>query len=73
MYTLTSATSRLLTTTGLQYNMDSDNLKHLILKVNTMPNKINFMLPAHNLVSSETNYPLQTPNITLELPTYVTY
>ena len=53
--------------------MDSANQKHLILKVASLPNKVSFSLPAQNVISSATNYPLQTPNITLEFPSFVTY
>ena len=73
LYTLTSTTSSRLLTTGIQYNMDTSNPTLLILKVTDVPNKVEFSLPAHNLVSSSTKYPLQNPNITLELPTFVSY
>ena len=64
---MNASTSRLLQT-AIQYNMDSANQKHLILKVASLPNKVAFSLPAHNVLSSSTSYPLQTPNITLEFP-----
>ena len=38
-----------------------------------MPNKVAFSLPANYIVSTSTNYPLQTPNISLEFPAFVTY
>ena len=72
LYSMTASTSRLLAT-SIQYNMDSTNQKHLILKVASLPNKVSFSLPAHNVISTSTNYPLQTPNITLEFPSFVTY
>ena len=67
LYTISATTTaRLLAnTTGLQYNLNSAAPTHLILKVASMPNKVAFQLPANNVVSASTNYPLQNPNITL--------
>ena len=74
LYTITSSTTRLLINgTGLQYNLNSAAPTHLILKVASMPNQVSFVLPANYVVSSSTNYPLQNPNITLEMPSYVGY
>lgn len=38
-----------------------------------MPYSVEMHLPAHYLQSSETGYNLQTPTITVRLPTYVSY
>ena len=53
--------------------MDSSNPTTLILKVSSLPNEATLNLPGQHVVSSETNYPLQTPNLTLEIPAFVTY
>jgi hypothetical protein len=73
LYTLQISTARLLASTGLQYNMNSGDQKHLIMKVASLPNKVSFNLPAQYVVSAATSYPLQNPNITVELPSYVGY
>lgn len=38
-----------------------------------MPSELNLNLPAQNIISSISGYPLQTPNITVSLPTFVPY
>jgi hypothetical protein len=67
LYTVAATTSaRLLAnSTGLQYNLETAAPNRLILKVASMPNQVTFQLPANNVLSSSTNYPLQNPNITL--------
>jgi hypothetical protein len=44
-----------------------------MLKVATVPKEVSFRLPAHYVVSGTSGYPLQTPNVTVEMPEFVGY
>lgn len=75
-YTLSTTTGRLLATgisSQLNYSLNSGDPTNLILKVASMPNQINFYLPANYLVSSVSGYPLQNPNTTLSMPKFMAY
>ena len=73
-YTLSSTS---ITTIGssnrLNYSLNSGDPTNIILKVVSVPAQIGFFLPANYLISSITNYPLQNPNMTLSLPSFVAY
>lgn len=63
----------MLAASGINYNMESSNPTELMLKVGTVPTEVDFRLPAQYVVSSTSRYPLQTPNTTVEMPSFVTY
>jgi len=73
MYTLSSVTGRLLSTTSLAYNIDGSDPTTLILRVTSMPISVAIDLPAYNLISGVTSYPLQTPNMSVTVPTFMAY
>lgn len=73
MYTLSSSTARLLTNNTLAYNIDGSDPTTLVLRVTSMPRQISVKLPAYYVISAVNSYPLQTPNTTVSIPTYMAY
>ena len=71
LYTFTINSRRLLIASTVPYQQLSEQL--LKLRVESLPHSASLYLPAHYLVSAETNYPLQNPTITVELPDFTVY
>lgn len=55
------------------YTLNTDSPKLLLLRVASTPSELSLNLPAHNVISSVSSYPLQTPNASVSLPTFVPY
>ena len=66
MYTFTISSRRLLLKSTLKYLQISE--QELKLSVESLPYSGELSLPAHYVVSSITNYPLQNPTTTVILP-----
>lgn len=65
IYSLTSTSRLLASDSKLSYTLQTSDPKTLLLRVTSMPSSVALRLPAHNLVSSSSGYPLQTPNVTV--------
>ncbi len=53
--------------------MDPNDAATLLLRVKDLPDSIDLRLPAQNVMSTASGYPLQTPNATVSLPKFVAY
>lgn len=65
--------SRLLYTSSLAYTLDVNDPTTILFRVTTIPTEVTITLPAQNVISASSGYPLQTPNITVALPQFLPY
>ena len=65
IYSLTSTSRLLASDSKLSYTLQTSDPKTLLLRVTSMPSSVALRLPAQNLVSGSSGYPLQTPNVTV--------
>lgn len=76
IYTIISQYRLLITASQkqtLNYTFSVNDPTTLLLRVTSIPSSILLMLPAYNLVSAASSYPLQNSNITLALPAFLPY
>lgn len=72
IYTIATP-SRLLYSSSLAYTLDVNDPTTILFRVTTMPTEVILTLPAQNVISASSGYPLQTPNITVPLPQFLPY
>jgi hypothetical protein len=65
--------SRLLYTSALAYTLDVNDPTTILFRVTTTPTEVALTLPAQNVISSSSGYPLQTPNVSVSLPNFLPY
>jgi hypothetical protein len=74
IYGLFTDGRRLVTgSSNLLYTLDPNDPTTLLLRVASLPISVLLNLPAQNVISATSGYPLQTPNVTVTLPDFVVY
>jgi hypothetical protein len=73
IYTIATSNSRRLYSSTLAYTLNTNDPTTLLFRVTAIPTSIILRLPAQNVISSNSGYPLQTPNITVSLPKFLPY
>jgi hypothetical protein len=73
IYGIATTGYRRLYTSSLTYTLDVNDPTTLLFRVTTLPTTITLNLPAQNVISASSGYPLQTPNVSVGLPKFLPY